>query len=739
MEESESPNVIKVYELKATLGVGSFGKVKLARHVLADTHVAIKMLNRIRIRELNILEKVRREIKILQILNHPHIIRLYEVIETPSDVFLVMEYVPGGELFDYIVQSGRLHEDEARRFCQQIICGLECCHANNIIHRDLKPENLILDKDNNIKIADFGLSNIVRDGELLSTSCGSPNYAAPEVISGQLYAGAEVDLWSCGVILYALLCGFLPFDDNSIPNLFKKIKMGKFNSIPSHVCHGARELINGLLVVDPLKRMTIKQVRQNAWFQKNLPEYLKGNQALFSHRAEVVHDDLFQKVKQSMRLAQRDPDIKVDLGEGATDEEMRALVTSPKKNDTAVLYDLLLDQRQSKVMLAEQKDAQGKLKYKGSDYVKAFPLPDSAGSALDSPKPSPRLQPKQKIRMRKRRWYLGIQSKREAGQVMLQIFRVLSILNFVRRLPADRPSSPSTSADALNLFFCLQEWRVISPFNIRCRWKKQRQRRHRLPATKMPPATAADSSSSARAAPSAAGDAQPHSNDESKSAHGSASTSTFSDAAAAVESKAGPSAPSQEGTDPGIPGGVGSSGGADDADAAAPPLPLSSAVEDGETIVVKISLQLYKVVESIYLLDFHSIEGHPFRFMSLCSKVSSPRPNSPKCFAAPPRAWFCCPLPLLYLRCVHRLFAIYKWGWLPVKRLSMRLMSSVSTHGQHPAGHDEAVARRQPRREGGSVVDRGHRRQQHQTKTTTNANTHTHKRARARRNDRRML
>jgi len=453
MEESESPNVIKVYELKATLGVGSFGKVKLARHVLADTHVAIKMLNRIRIRELNILEKVRREIKILQILNHPHIIRLYEVIETPSDVFLVMEYVPGGELFDYIVQSGRLHEDEARRFCQQIICGLECCHANNIIHRDLKPENLILDKDNNIKIADFGLSNIVRDGELLSTSCGSPNYAAPEVISGQLYAGAEVDLWSCGVILYALLCGFLPFDDNSIPNLFKKIKMGKFNSIPSHVCHGARELINGLLVVDPLKRMTIKQVRQNAWFQKNLPEYLKGNQALFSHRAEVVHDDLFQKVKQSMRLAQRDPDIKVDLGEGATDEEMRALVTSPKKNDTAVLYDLLLDQRQSKVMLAEQKDAQGKLKYKGSDYVKAFPLPDSAGSALDSPKPSPRLQPKQKIRMRKRRWYLGIQSKREAGQVMLQIFRVLSILNFVRRLPADRPSSPSTSADGLNLFF----------------------------------------------------------------------------------------------------------------------------------------------------------------------------------------------------------------------------------------------------------------------------------------------
>jgi 5'-AMP-activated protein kinase catalytic alpha subunit len=185
--DAATSNIIKAYELKSTLGVGSFGKVKLARHMLADTHVAIKMLNRARIRELGIIEKVRREIKILRILNHPHIIRLYDVIETPSDVFLVMEFVPGGELFDYIVHSGRLPEDEARRFCQQILCGLECCHQNNIIHRDLKPENLILDKDNNIKIADFGLSNIVRDGELLRTSCGSPNYAAPEVISGNLY------------------------------------------------------------------------------------------------------------------------------------------------------------------------------------------------------------------------------------------------------------------------------------------------------------------------------------------------------------------------------------------------------------------------------------------------------------------------------------------------------------------------------------------------------------------------
>eukprot|EP00750_Incisomonas_marina_P032562 INCI9219.1.p1 GENE.INCI9219.1~~INCI9219.1.p1 ORF type:complete len:473 (-),score=72.70 INCI9219.1:2583-4001(-) len=426
--DDAAPNVIKSYELMTTLGVGSFGKVKLARHKLAGTHVAIKMLNRARIRALGILEKVRREIKILKILNHPHIIRLYDVIETPSDVFLVMEYVPGGELFDYIVQSGRLHEDEARRFCQQIICGLECCHQNNIIHRDLKPENLILDKDNNIKIADFGLSNIVRDGELLSTSCGSPNYAAPEVISGNLYAGAEVDLWSCGVILYALLCGSLPFDDNSIPNLFKKIKMGEYNSIPSHVSQGARELISGLLVVDPLKRLTIKRIRRNSWFLKNLPKYLQGSQAVFSHAHETIHEDLFLQVKERIQKAHQDherllllqrqkqqveghtepehsnadlagqpqdgtldgsewvPSVPVsstaiDVPADVSDADMKQLILSPEKNDASVLYDLLLDERQSQIVLAEQKDAQGKAKYSGADYRPAFPVQGSKHSA----------------------------------------------------------------------------------------------------------------------------------------------------------------------------------------------------------------------------------------------------------------------------------------------------------------------------------------------------------------------
>ena len=221
--------------------------MKLAEHILTGHKVAIKVLNLKKVKALDMEEKVRREIKILRLFEHPHIIRSYEVIETPTDIFVVTEYVKSGELFDYIVEKGRLGEEEARHFFQQIISGVEYCHRNMVVHRDLKPENLLLDSKSNVKIADFGLSNIMRDGQFLKTSCGSPNYAAPEVISGKLYAGPEVDVWSCGVILYALLCGSLPFDDENIPNLFKKIKGGIF-TLPGHMSDDIKDLISRMLV-----------------------------------------------------------------------------------------------------------------------------------------------------------------------------------------------------------------------------------------------------------------------------------------------------------------------------------------------------------------------------------------------------------------------------------------------------------------------------------------------------------
>lgn len=186
---------------------------------------------------------------------------------------MVLEYAER-ELFDYLVKRGKCNDDEARKFFQQIICAVEYCHRHKIVHRDLKPENLLIDSEKNVKIADFGLSNIMTDGNFLKTSCGSPNYAAPEVISGKLYAGPEVDVWSCGVILYVLLVGRLPFDDDYIPALFKKINEGKFH-VPSYISPGAQRLIRAMLQVNPVHRITIPEIRQDPWFLKDLPRYLQ--------------------------------------------------------------------------------------------------------------------------------------------------------------------------------------------------------------------------------------------------------------------------------------------------------------------------------------------------------------------------------------------------------------------------------------------------------------------------------
>lgn len=234
----------------------------------------MKIINRRKISSMDMGSRVKREIQYLKLLRHPHIIKLYEVITTPGDIIMVIEYAPR-ELFQYIVDRGKMKEEEARRFFQQIICAIEYCHRHKIVHRDLKPENLLLDEDNNVKIGDFGLSNIMTDGDFLKTSCGSPNYAAPEVISGKLYAGPEIDIWSCGVILYVMLCGRLPFDDEYIPTLFKKINSGIY-SLPSYLSAEAASLLSAMLIVDPVKRITISEIRQLPWFQKDLPRYLQA-------------------------------------------------------------------------------------------------------------------------------------------------------------------------------------------------------------------------------------------------------------------------------------------------------------------------------------------------------------------------------------------------------------------------------------------------------------------------------
>lgn len=260
------------YQIIRNLGEGSFGKVKLAQHLVTGQKVALKIINRKTLAKSDMQGRIEREISYLRLLRHPHIIKLYDVIKSKNDIIMVIEFA-GKELFDYIVQSGQMPEDEARRFFQQIIAAVEYCHRHKIVHRDLKPENLLLDDQLNVKIADFGLSNIMTDGNFLKTSCGSPNYAAPEVISGKLYAGPEVDVWSLGVILYVMLCGRLPFDDDFIPALFTKISNGVY-TLPNHLSPGAKNLLTRMLVVNPLNRITIHEIMEDEWFKHGLQDYL---------------------------------------------------------------------------------------------------------------------------------------------------------------------------------------------------------------------------------------------------------------------------------------------------------------------------------------------------------------------------------------------------------------------------------------------------------------------------------
>ncbi|EDO19533.1 hypothetical protein Kpol_1018p65 [Vanderwaltozyma polyspora DSM 70294] len=296
------------YQIIKTLGEGSFGKVKLAYHVTTNQRVALKIINKKILAKSDMQGRIEREISYLRLLRHPHIIKLYDVIKSKEDIIMVIEYADH-ELFDYIVQRDKMSENEARKFFQQIISAVEYCHRHKIVHRDLKPENLLLDEELNVKIADFGLSNIMTDGNFLKTSCGSPNYAAPEVISGKLYAGPEVDVWSCGVILYVMLCRRLPFDDDSIPVLFKNISNGIY-TLPKFLSPGAANLIKRMLIVNPLNRISMNEIMEDEWFRVDFPEYLepqdmklkssKDNNNSNDGSSEEINEDLVDILSRTM-------------------------------------------------------------------------------------------------------------------------------------------------------------------------------------------------------------------------------------------------------------------------------------------------------------------------------------------------------------------------------------------------------------------------------------------------------
>ncbi|XP_072962191.1 CBL-interacting protein kinase 9-like isoform X1 [Typha angustifolia] len=276
------------YELGKTLGEGSFAKVKFARNTKTGDRVAIKILDKNHVLRHKMVEQIKMEISTMKLIKHPNVVQIHEVMASKTKIYIVLELVGGGELFDKIVSSGRLKEDEARRYFQQLINAVDYCHSRGVCHRDLKPENLLLDLQGILKVSDFGLSTFApqlpEDG-LLHTACGTPNYVAPEVISNKGYDGRTFDVWSCGVILYVLMAGYLPFDDPSTPALYGKILKGQF-TCPSFFSSGAKKLIKRILEPNPHKRITIPEILENEWFRKGYKP------PSFEHEEDVNLDDI---------------------------------------------------------------------------------------------------------------------------------------------------------------------------------------------------------------------------------------------------------------------------------------------------------------------------------------------------------------------------------------------------------------------------------------------------------------
>ncbi|KAI5726360.1 hypothetical protein M8J76_001261 [Diaphorina citri] len=327
------------YKLDKTLGKGQTGLVKVGIHCITEKKVAIKIINREKLSE-SVLMKVEREIAIMKLIEHPHVLRLSDVYENKKNLYLILEHVSGGELFDYLVKKGRLTPKEARKFFRQIISALDFCHSHSICHRDLKPENLLLDEKTNIKIADFGMASLQPNGSMLETSCGSPHYACPEVIRGEKYDGRRADVWSCGVILYALLVGALPFDDDNLRQLLEKVKRGVFH-IPHFVPPDCQCLLRGMIEVNPEKRMTLADINSHPWVTAGG----RGELELELPMMEVIQTHIIPSVEEI------DPDVLQAISNLGCFKQKDLLIQellNNQHNTEKVIYFLLLERKRKR-------------------------------------------------------------------------------------------------------------------------------------------------------------------------------------------------------------------------------------------------------------------------------------------------------------------------------------------------------------------------------------------------------
>ena len=274
------------YIIKKTIGTGTFSTVKLGIHRITQKKVAIKVLDKNKIESKDDLERIIREMQILTEMEHQNVIKVFKIYEEEANFSIIMEYCEGGELFNYIVKNKRLSEKESSYFFYQIINGIEYIHSKGIAHRDLKPENLLIGKNKILKIIDFGLSNFYDGTKRLQTPCGSPCYASPEMVKGKEYDGFNIDIWAIGVILFAMLCGYLPFEDDENDNdiLFRQIIKNKID-FPSFLSELSLDILKKILVSDPLKRITIDEIKKHEF-------YLKG---------ERIYNEKFNKKEDNKK------------------------------------------------------------------------------------------------------------------------------------------------------------------------------------------------------------------------------------------------------------------------------------------------------------------------------------------------------------------------------------------------------------------------------------------------------
>ncbi|XP_055901379.1 serine/threonine-protein kinase BRSK2-like isoform X12 [Biomphalaria glabrata] len=361
------------YRLEKTLGKGQTGLVKLGVHCVSGKRVAIKIVNREKLSE-SVLMKVEREIAIMKLIEHPHVLGLYDVYENKKYLYLILEHVSGGELFDYLVKKGRLTPKEARKFFRQIISALDFCHSHNICHRDLKPENLLLDEKSNIRVADFGMASLQVEGSMLETSCGSPHYACPEVIRGEKYDGRKADVWSCGVILYALLVGALPFDDDNLRQLLEKVKKGVFH-IPHFVPMDCQNLLRGMIEVDSDKRLTLEEVMRHSWVLVGSKQDLEAELPMM----QIVQTSIIPSVEDL------DPDVLSTMNSLQCFKDKEKLISellNAKHNTEKVVYFLLLDRKLRNPSVEDEVDVRHR-----SESGKSHSTSVSAGSGQEQADP----------------------------------------------------------------------------------------------------------------------------------------------------------------------------------------------------------------------------------------------------------------------------------------------------------------------------------------------------------------